>query len=187
MVECNSRVEYLKKWIIYVPIIQRIHNHPFIERSGLYLLNCHSFSDIIPALDITSPHFVALIVADFTTETLDDLVRFSQQMIEAGSRYFCAWGEGCRKAHLAFDLACCQFEPGSESVIFTTDHHDDPIEEAIWHLINCAYPDDPYDRDCHATLVICVNKPQLAQTVQLAFADPLEFSEKNGPNVDDQN
>ncbi len=95
------------------------------------------------------------------------------------------WGKSSPTAHLAFDLACCQFEPGSDGVILTVDHNDDPIEEAIWYTLNCAQPAPPYDRVCHATIAICIDHMESAQKVENAFIDPVAFSDINGPIVDE--
>lgn len=165
-----------------MPEIERIHDHPSIKEHSLHVLDCRSFAEIVPAVSaMPCRHFVTLLVAHFTTITRDSLVALSQQMIDAGSRYFCAWGRDCRVAHHAFDLACCEFEPEGDHVILTTDHHDESLEQAIWFALNCARPDGPYERGCHATIAISVNDHEAGQTIRRAFADPVRFSEHNGP------
>ncbi|MHC4405872.1 MAG: DUF7684 family protein [Planctomycetota bacterium] len=168
-----------------MPHVERIHEHPFIEHHDLFVLECDAFAEIIPNLQLDSRHFVSLLVADFSAVSQDELVALSESMIQSGSRYFCAWGNRCQSAHGAFDVACSAFEPDGAAVIMTTDHRDDPIEEAIWYLLNCAQPVDPYDRDCHATIAICVNATGSAQTIRRAFRNPVEFSDNHGPTVDE--
>ena len=166
--------------------IEHLSDHPDDSNRGLYLLDCDTFADILPVVSqLPGKHFVTLLIADFSTVTQDDMVALSRRLISAGSRYFCAWGRDCQMAHLAFDLACCEFEIDSEHVILTTDHSKESIEDAIWFTLVCAYPVDPYDKDWQATIAICVKDQSASHTVRKAFTDPATFSEKNGPVVDE--
>ena len=166
--------------------IEHLHDHPHDSDRGLYLLDCEAFADILPAVaQLPGKNFVVLLIADFSAGTRDDVVVLSRGLIAAGARYFCAWGQACQTAHLAFDLACCDFETDNESVILTTDHSKESLEDAIWFAMVCAYPADPYDREWHATLAICVNDRASSQTVRTAFADPVNFSAQNGPAIDE--
>jgi hypothetical protein len=149
------------------------------ENHGLYLLECESFDEVPSNLEI-GPYFVSFLVADFSTINRDDLVRLTGRMIARGSRYFVAWGKDSNAAHVAFDLACCEFEDGEEedAVILTTDHLDESIEEAIWFAMNCAFPSHPYDRNCVGLVAICIHDPGSAKVVRSAFESPDEFSDK---------
>lgn len=165
--------------------LERFENQSPTERN-LFLLRCESFADIAPSLEtLPEGNFVTLIIADFERTTLDTLTELSKTMIDAGARYFCAWGNSCNTAHFAFDLACCEFDTDSENVILTTDHGDESIDDSIWYTLNCAYPADPYDRDWHSIIAICVRDDEAAKSVRHAFSDPMAFSEANGPEVDD--
>lgn len=165
--------------------IERLHSCLNDADRSLYILECDSFADIFPAVTmLPGDHFVTLLIADFATTTVNDLVSLSSQLIAAGSRYFCAWGQDCENAHLAFDLACCEFEAGTDNVILTTDHSRESLEDAIWYALNCAKPAEPFDRDWRAIISICVNNKSASQSVRRAFTNPVEFSEKNGPDVD---
>ena len=166
--------------------LEHLSDHPDDSNRGLYLLDCDTFADILPAVSqLPGKHFVTLLIADFSTVTQDDTVALSKRLISSGSRYFCAWGRDCQMAHLAFDLACSEFETDSDHVIRTTDHSKESIEDAIRFALVCAYPVDPYDKDCKATIAICVNDQTASHTVRKAFTDPATFSEKNGPVVDE--
>ena len=166
--------------------IEHLHDHPHDSDRGLYLLDCEAFADILPAVaQLPGKYFVVLLIADFSAGTRDDVVVLSRGLIAAGARYFCAWGQACQTAHLAFDLACCDFEADNEPVILTTDHSKESLEDAIWFAMVCAYPADPYDREWHATLAICVNDRASSQTVRTALADPVSFSAQNGPAIDE--
>ena len=165
--------------------LERFENRSPTERN-LYLLRCDSFADIAPSLaTLPDGNFVALIIADFGRATLDALTELSESMIAAGARYFCAWGTNCETAHLAFDLACCEFDSDSENAILTTDHGDESINNAIWYTLNCAYPVDPYDVNWHSIIAICVRDDDAVESVRHAFSDPMVFSEANCPEVDD--
>ena len=112
--------------------IEHLNDHPDDSKRGLHLLECDTCADILPAVShLPGKHFVTLLIADFSSTTRDDVVALSKQLISAGSRYFCAWGQECQMAHLAFDLACCEFETDNEHVILTTDHSKESVEDAI--------------------------------------------------------
>ena len=157
--------------------IERLSEYPPYSDRGLYLLECDSFSNIVPNVrDLPGSHCIVFLIADFKTTTLDDLTALSRELLNAGARYFCAAGNACETAHLAFELACCEFEPDSENVILTTDHSHESFHDVIWFVLNCAYPVDPYDRDWHATIAVCVNDSESADKVRAAFESPVEFS-----------
>ncbi len=165
--------------------VEKLGDYPPDSGRGLYLLECEAFTEIVPQLrDLPGKHFVTFLVADFTTTTLDDLTALSHEMIRAGSGYFCAAGNDCETAHLAFDLACCEFDPDCTHTILTTDHSCESFSDAIWFVLNCAYPVDPYDQDWQATIAICVNDKIAAHAIRQAFEAPQEFSDNNGPDVD---
>lgn len=167
-------------------VIERLRDDWTEAKRGLYILECGSFSDILPAIAaLPGRHFVTLLISDFSSTTREDLVDLSKQLIAAGSRYFCAWGRCCQMAHLAFDLACCEFEPDTDNVILTTDHSRESLNDVIWYALNCAHPVDPYDRGWHAIIAICVNDTNAAQTIREAFTDPAKFSKHNVPTVDE--
>ena len=167
--------------------VERFKKHPSIADHSLYLVECDTFSEIVPAVSsLPFRFFVALLVADFRTIVRDDLVELSSQMIDAGSRCFSAWGEQCRIAHLAFDLACSEFEPNGDGVVPTMDHGTESIEYAIWRTLNCAQPVKPYDRDWNATVAVCVDDQSAGQVVRAAFASPVAFSELYGPDVEEE-
>ncbi len=166
--------------------IEHLNDHPDDSKWGLYLLDCDTFANILPAVShLPGKDFVTLLIADFSSTTRDDIVALSKQLISAGSRYFCAWGQECQMAHLAFDLACCEFEADNEHVILTTDYSKASVEEAIWFTLVCAYPVDPYNHDRRAAIAICINDKAASQTVRKAFTDPATFSDDNGPVVDE--
>ena len=166
--------------------IERLSDYPANAGRGLYIVECDAFTDVVPQVrQLPGKHFVAFLISDFATTTLDHLTALSREMIDAGCRYFCAAGNGCKTAHLAFDLACCEFERGSEDVILTTDHSHESFSDAIWYVLNCAYPVDPYDQEWQAIVAVCVNDKIAAQHVRNAFAEPEAFSEYNGPTLDE--
>ena len=166
--------------------IEHLNHHPDDSKRGLYLLDCDAFADIGAAVSqLPGKHFVTLLVADFSNVNQDDMVELARQLIAAGSRYFCVWGRNCEMAHLAFDLACCEFEADNQPVILTTDHSTESIEETIWFTIFCAYPAIPYEKDWYATVAVCVNDQTASQAVRKAFSAPATFSENIDPSGDE--
>jgi hypothetical protein len=64
--------------------------------------------------------------------------------------YVCAWGPDCEKVHDAIDRVIIQRNPDetAKNVVITTWHGKDPISEAVWFFLNCAWPADDYADTC---------------------------------------
>jgi hypothetical protein len=58
----------------------------------------------------------------------------------------------------------------------TTWHAEDPLSEALWLLMNVAWPDKAFEDSCNSTIAICVGPADWTSQVRTAFSDPAAFT-----------
>ena len=146
----------------------------------LYAIGAASLAESREQLHGLPPvNFVTLLIANFDALDNGELGHWTKGLIDAGSRYFCAWGNRCDLAHEIFDEECSMFESDEESVIMTTDHRDDSIDDAIWFALNCAVPAPPYDRNWNAILAVSIDDAESLDRLRAVFAEPTQFCEQH--------
>lgn len=121
----------------------------------VYSESLNDFSDLT-LLQPPSKHIVLLIVADYSQLSSDEIKRVARTLIDKGLVYILTWGLDCEKAHDAFDWANIdlQNDTGTDFLIMSTWHSDEPLEEAIWDaLFASAVTDDIWDE----TSILCVS------------------------------
>jgi hypothetical protein len=69
-----------------------------------------------------------------------------------------------------------QANPDDESVIMTSWDREEPLSEAVWFVLYCSLPDDPYIDECKSALAISVGSSEWAAQIRAAFSDPKNFS-----------
>lgn len=145
----------------------------------LFVLDAPTLAESLSSLSgLPSVNFVTLLIADFESLDGQELGGWTAELVRLGCRYFCAWGKGCEMAHEVFDEECSIFDPEVESVIMTTDHGNETLEEAIWFALNVAVPASPYDQNWNGILGISINDPDSTGKLRSAFADPVTFSDR---------
>lgn len=81
-----------------------------------------------------------------------------------------AWGLDCGGWHMAVDWASVvRYDTGltpCEEIITTTDHEDEPLEEAFWFAKNCAF--DLYI-DLERTVIVHVSKEERRDELLSAY------------------
>jgi len=147
-----------------------------VSERALFLLQANNWNEIPAGIVVGSPYFVSLLVCDATAVPSDELARCARSLLKAGCVYFCCWGAGCERVH---DIVDEQYLIDSgysvnddKSVIMTTWHDDESLEEAAWFALNVAFPDDRYFDDCRAVVALSIGDPAYAEGIRAAFADP---------------
>lgn len=128
----------------------------------------------LPPFDLGSPHFGSLIAWDASGISVEDVSALVDPLIKAGCVYFCCWGADCERVHDIID----ESDPHSESVIMTTWHSDESLEEAIWYFLNVTWPDKKFEETFRASLGITVGSVEWASELRSALLDPRAFSTK---------
>ena len=129
----------------------------------------------IPDISLCSPNFCVLLLWDVTNLEPAKLVSVGRKLITAGGTYFCCWGPECETLHDAIDHAAPEFDD-DETVIMTTWHSDEVLEDAIWFFLNSAFPHETFEETTKSMLAICVNNREWASKCRQALANSSEFS-----------
>ena len=145
---------------------------------------CPLFSEVVAdfaALEhvvLPSAHTVLFIAGDALTVHNDTIARVAERLLASGLIYVCVWGPGCERVHGIFDAI--HVGDGSTEPRFTlmsTWHSDEPLEEAIWFFIECAFP---LDNEIETTsyLAVTVGSADWAATVDHALSDLPAFKSR---------
>ncbi len=136
-----------------------VHDAHLRDEHGraVFVGHCAGFDSSIQ-LTLPAQRFACLILSDATDLDARALSPFYRSLIRAGGVYFCAWGPDAEQLHLAADLACIEIDPdpAAEAPVILTTGHAEPIAEAVWFLLNAAYPDSPLDEGCDISLILLV-------------------------------
>jgi hypothetical protein len=123
------------------------------------------------------------IAADARNVSTDTIARVAKRLLVSGLIYVCVWGPGCKRVHDIFD----DVHAGDGSIepsftLMSTWHNDEPLEEALWFFIQCAFP---LDTEIATTsyLAITVGSSDWAASVHHALSDLAAF---NARMVDDE-
>jgi len=100
--------------------------------------------------DVASDHslgpFTVLLLIDADRYSDDVITGLAERLLERGLAYLCAWGPGCARVHLLFDIG--YIGDGSKDwgrFLMTTDHADEALAEALWFAIDLAISEDVTD------------------------------------------
>jgi hypothetical protein len=151
------------------------------ESTVLYPVYSATVGEVSDLLKLSYPsnHFVLLLAADYDNVPSEEITKIAKQLIDKGLAYICTWGPSCEKAHDAFDLANVLWEEkkGKELHVMSTWHSEEPIEEAIWFALFCAFVDEEI---CEQTSTIFVNieNPQWQKIIERSLSDIKTFNEK---------
>ncbi len=139
--------------------------------------SCSLFSEFVTDfaalehLSFPSAHTVLLIAADARSVQVDTISRVAERFLVSGLVYVCVWGPDCERVHDIFDEV--HVGDGSTEPDFTlmsTWHADEPVEEALWFFLQCAFPPDtPIETTSY--VVVTIGNPDWATRVEDALSD----------------
>ncbi len=66
---------------------------------------------------------------DSEQESVGEISRVAEVLLGSGGVYFCTWGNGCERVH---DIIEVDPDPADDSVVMTTWHDDETLDEALW-------------------------------------------------------
>jgi hypothetical protein len=125
----------------------------------LFMIELDGINELPENLRFRSRYFACLLAWDASKASENEIRAVGQKLIDQGAAYFCFWGSDCERVHDLIDGVIGvrdQTNPEDQSVIMTSWHHDEPLSKAIWFVLRCALPDDPYIDDCKATIAISI-------------------------------
>jgi hypothetical protein len=149
-----------------------------LERE-LFALNASTPADVTAALRPGFGHFAMFLAWDAASIATDVISTLAAHMHDRGLAYLCAWGPGCERVHDIFDeveVELMEARP-ADSVIMTTWHSAEPIEEALWFFVNNSFPDPAYEETCRLGIAATIANDSWASLVD-RYLDDLRLLNK---------
>jgi hypothetical protein len=143
----------------------------------LFALALSEFRLPADRIELPSQHFLCLLAADFTAASDGELTRLAQGLLDLGASYFVCWGPGCERAHDLIDDLTLLLDPPipDDSVIMTTSHAFEPLDDALFFLLCCAWPDPAFEDSTGCSLAVSVGDTEIASQIRGALSEPKEF------------
>jgi hypothetical protein len=134
----------------------------------LFLASALELSQLPSAVSPTSPHFALFVACDASTAENSLVSSVADQLMSKGLAYVCVWGPGCERVHDVFDEERVLKNPNetSESVILTTWHSNETLQEALHFFMHSAYPAAAYEQSCRNWIAISVANPEWEQLIR---------------------
>jgi hypothetical protein len=133
----------------------------------LFALQVTTSAEVLAATQALAPHFAVFLAWDATSVPTEQISRLATLLHNRGLAYLCAFGPDCQRVHDIFDeveLELLGARP-SGSVIMTTWHDDEPLEDALWFFVNNSFPDAAYENTCHTGIALTIDNSLWASQV----------------------
>lgn len=144
----------------------------------LFVLSYMTPDDVLKEVQLPSNRYVCLLAWDATGASVETIELLARHLIADGCVYICAWGADCKRVHDIFDETDMALRLDADAIVMSTWHDDEPLSEAIWFALNCAWPDEAYEDDCKAVVGISIGNSNWTTEMIEAFRDPRAFSER---------
>lgn len=146
---------------------------------SIYSIHARTPDDLIqvvPPTKLAGEHFVLFLAWDARETPDETILTFARKLIRAGLSYIVSWGPDCERVHDVFDDADILENSESnasdtETVIMSTWHENDSLEEALWFALHSAYPAPPYDATTISTVAAVIANEKWAQAVETYLGD----------------
>ena len=142
------------------------------------ILDINKPSEIPIEFHLSSPNFACLIAWDSINATAEEIYSVVEPLIKNGASYFCTWGPDCERVHDIIDeIDRTHSDLGSPegSVIMTTRHKGEPIQEALYFFLLCSRPDEHYESSTNSSLAIVIGNTEWAEEIKKSLSAPRQF------------
>ncbi len=150
-----------------------------VSERQIYFLELPGLSDLSASLHLSSRYFTLLLACDARHISNDVIAQAAGSLIKQGLVYVCAWGADCARVEDIFDEVIVEINPDEteKSVIMTTQHDDESLDEALWYLLYVAFAADDYEEDCRAEVIAVVDNKEWATHIRTRLADQNALSQ----------
>jgi hypothetical protein len=151
---------------------------PFDRR--LFSLSIPNLASFPPKPELTSPNFVLLLACDARVIEASAIATFASSIIDQGIAYLCAWGPDCERVHDIFDEVHVMREIDEKREyprVMTTWHNDESLDEALWYMLNSAYPYEALAKTCKVDLAVSVANDQWTAHIQRRLSNMRQLNE----------
>jgi hypothetical protein len=138
-------------------------------------------SDVSSLIAHRKSHFACFLAWDTRDVSVQAISALAEVLFDRGLAYLCAWGPGCERVHDIFDeveLGLRNRPP--DSVVMTTWHASEPLEEALWFFVNSTFPDAAYEDSCPEGIAITIGNSEWAASVKGYLTDPKRLNDAVG-------
>ena len=153
--------------------LERCSYDALMERN-LFMLELAKANELPPDIDVGSQYFGTFVAWDARAATHNEIASLVKTLIDAGSVSFVCWGPDCERVH---DIAD-EYDPykDNDSVIMTTWHTDESLDNAIWYFLNTMFATVNFEDAFRSSLAISVGSEGWASSIRAALRDPRSFS-----------
>ena len=130
--------------------------------------------DIPKEFHLPSKHFACFLVWDSQNNSKQEISGLIEILVKNGVAYFCAWGNDCERLEDVCDEIGSLNSP-NDSVIMTTSHKNEPIEETLYFFLTDTHPDEYYELTLSSSLVIIIGNNHKLQMIENALSNPKLF------------
>jgi len=137
--------------------------------------------ELAPALQTP---FVLFVATRLDAASDAEWVTVAEALLRSGAVYVVCWGPGCRDLETHFDSAYVQgvlarpsSADGAESVVMTTSHYEDTLEEALWFAVHNAWPAPAYEHKCQTVVATSIANVEWHRRI-------VEYLDAGAPFVD---
>ena len=133
----------------------------------------------LPRLALPSGNFACLLAWDARDASPEAVTALVDPVLRAGASYFVCWGPDCERVHDIIDEMVSNpdnaFGVPEGFCIMTTWHSPEPFRDALFHVLFCSWPDEPYEDSTHTALAISTGSSSWAAEMAEALDHPEEF------------
>jgi hypothetical protein len=124
--------------------------------------------------------FVLFLAWDARNASDETVLQLARALVIDGLAYLVAWGPDCERIHDLFDVIDAEKNMETDTVIMTTWHSKESLEEALWFALFSAWPAPPYDQDCSATVAVAIANSSWGDAIERYLADVKSLSKAVG-------
>ena len=161
----NNKIEYIGK-------------EDLTERE-LFFLSLDSSIDIPQNIQLTSKNFACLIAWDSKNNSNQEISDFAETLIKNGAAYICIWGNDSKRIEDICDNIDSnpnnQFGSLEGSVIMTTSHRNESIEDTLYYFLTDTHPDEYYEATLKSSLAIAIGNKDKLKIIEDALSNPNLF------------
>jgi hypothetical protein len=164
------------------PTVERIAQYQLDEDFPSKIISfcaADSLTELPALIHPSNAHFVLFLAIDGREVETETIYSVSEKLLDRGMVYACVWGPDCESVHDSIDQPRFRRQPGETdgSVVITTWHAEDPISEAVWFFLNCAWPADDYVHTCSDWIAAVIGNPAWEAEVRAKLLAEKEESE----------
>lgn len=138
-----------------------------------------SLTELPALIHPSKAHFVLFLAIDGREVDTETIYSASEKLLDQGMVYVCVWGPDCESVHDSIDQSRFHRHPEETdgNVVITTWHAEEPISEAVWFFLNCAWPADDYVHTCSDWIAAVIGNPAWEAEVRAKMLEEKEESE----------